>query len=141
MKFRTWLLILLLTLVMAACTGPTALPTTQTSLPAATKTLPSPDVSVTRTPDVRNTVETYLQAWQVEDYPAMYALLSRLTLDAVTQEDFTRSYTDVANALALAEIKYDHRLQNVINLGLLERQVYFRIAGYDSAAFDIGHAV
>ncbi len=107
MKFRTWLLILLLTLVMAACTGPTALPATQTLLPAATKTLPSPDVSVTRTPDVRNTVETYLQAWQVEDYPTMYALLSRLTLDAITQEDFTRSYTDVANALALAEIKYE----------------------------------
>ncbi len=107
MKFRPWLLILLVMLVIAACTGPTALPVADTPTPQAANTLPSPDVSVTRTPDVRNTVQAYLQAWQAEDYPAMYAMLSRLTLDAVTIEEFTQSYNDVANALALSGVNYE----------------------------------
>jgi len=107
MKYRPWLLILLVMLVIAACTGPTALPVADTPALQAANTLPSPDVSVTRTPDVRNTVQAYMQAWQAEDYPAMYAMLSRLTLDAVTIEEFTQSYNDVANALALSGVNYE----------------------------------
>lgn len=108
MRVRHWFFMILLITLLAACTGPTPTALSETpTLPQPTHTLPSPDVSVTRTPDVRTTVEAYMQAWQKDDYPAMYAMLSRLTLDAVSLEDFTRSYTDVANALALTNVKYE----------------------------------
>jgi penicillin-binding protein 2 len=42
-----------------------------------------------------------MQAWQVEDYAVMYALLSSDAQDAISQEDFTKRYLDVAGALTL----------------------------------------
>jgi penicillin-binding protein 2 len=107
MRLRPWLLLFLLMVLFAACSGPTSIPETEMPTIQPTNTLPSPDISVTRTPDVRTAVEAYLQAWQVDDYPAMYGMLSRLTLDAVTQENFTKSYTNVANALALSKVNYE----------------------------------
>lgn len=45
--------------------------------------------------------ETFLAAWQGEDYDAMYDLLSVYSQDALDEEDFTTAYQDISNTLTL----------------------------------------
>lgn len=106
MKKRLWLSLLLLVTLVTACTN-NSTPPAATATPEPTATLRPPEMSVTRAPDVRSSAEKFLQAWQAEDYPTMYSMLSRLTTDAVTLESFTKSYNDVANALGLSKVSYE----------------------------------
>ncbi len=58
-------------------------------------------------PDVKLTVQDYLEAWKNEDYAAMYAQLTTLSRDAISEEEFIRHYQSVANEAALTEIDYE----------------------------------
>ena len=94
-------LFLLLLLAIAACA-----PQTATNGPGdtatATATLPDPQVYITPAPDVEGMIDDFMQAWQIEDYAAMYGLLTADTRAALTVEDFTASYQNTAIALTLA---------------------------------------
>lgn len=48
----------------------------------------------------------FLSAWQEEDHPAMYALLSSLSQDALSREAFTETYQDIAATLTLDTIDF-----------------------------------
>lgn len=48
----------------------------------------------------------YLDAWQVEDYAAMYGLLTSLSQDAFSLESFSETYLDVAVELTLEGISF-----------------------------------
>jgi len=94
-------LFLFLLLAVAACA-----PQTATNGPGdtatATATLPDPQVYITPAPDVEGLIDDFMQAWQIEDYAAMYSLLTADTRAALTEEDFTASYQNTAIALTLA---------------------------------------
>ena len=105
MKARLLLVVLLLA-ILAGCAQPTVLPTpTVTSAPTAT--LPSAQVQTTSVPDATLTARAYLDAWVAEDYPAMYAMLSQVSRDALSQEDFTKRYQTVVNEAALSDWTYE----------------------------------
>lgn len=96
--------VLLLISFLAACSPKNSIPTpTVTSVP----TLPGPLVQTTRAPEVQQVVKTYLETWKTEDYSAMYAMLTRLSRDAITEEKFTAYYKDVAVNLTLKSIDYE----------------------------------
>ncbi|HMD88688.1 MAG TPA: penicillin-binding transpeptidase domain-containing protein [Anaerolineaceae bacterium] len=99
MKFRYWILILLF--VLTACA------TTRSTLSPTGSTMPLPFVSVTHapgSPDAQGTAQAFLQAWQAENYNAMYADLSKVSQDAITQDAFTKTYQDTADSLTLQKM-------------------------------------
>lgn len=69
--------------------------------------LPGPQVRTTNIPPARSVALAYLEAWKVEDYPAMYALLSEESKANLTAEDFQKKYQSAADESALNEIRID----------------------------------
>ena len=113
MKTRI-LTILLFSLFLAACTQPTPpLPTLTPTLPP-TATLPDVQVMTTSVPDAEAAARAYLEAWLVEDYPAMYAMLTPISQDAINEEDFAALYSSVASEAALSGWEYEI-LSSLIN--------------------------
>ncbi len=114
MRFQRWIVLLILVvfvgLFLVACdaNSPTA---TETSLPTVTETsaptLPPPPENSTPVPDPEQAVRSYLDAWRAEDYASMYGMLTTISQDAITEEDFTEWYTSVATEIALSDVKYD----------------------------------
>jgi penicillin-binding protein 2 len=101
---RFFFSLLILVLLLTACGGEKPLPTA-TMLP--TQTLPEPQVNITRPPDAQAAIQVYLQAWKSEDYATMYALLAGVVRDAITLDDFTVRYKDVATGLSLQGIDFE----------------------------------
>lgn len=94
-----------LILILAGCSNPTEEtppPATVTPTPLAT-----PQVKTTPAPDVENTTLTFLDAWNAENYPAMYALLTEESKMDISQTEFSELYNDVAVELALEDINYE----------------------------------
>ena len=48
----------------------------------------------------------FLDAWQIDDYPTMYSLLSSLSQDAFDLQAFEEIYQDYENTLTLERINY-----------------------------------
>ena len=104
MKLRY--LFLLLTIILAAC-NPSATVTEITPEPVNTATLPGPIIKITSTPDVETAVVNFLQAWQTEDYASMYAGLTQLSRDALSQEEFEQKYRSAATKMTLQKLDYE----------------------------------
>ena len=88
-------------LLLSACSGgsgifPTAVPT---------NTLPPPGVTIESPPDARAAMTAFLDAYQVEDYATMYALLSRLSQEATLLEDFETLHKDALNTMSLRSME------------------------------------
>ncbi|MCU0489921.1 MAG: hypothetical protein MUE67_13360, partial [Anaerolineales bacterium] len=89
--------------ILTACT-PAPEPTA-TSLP--TETLPAPEVRVTPSPDALAAAEAFFEAWRSRDYAAMYGMLTEQSKASISEEDFTRTYQDVAGQTALEDVTYE----------------------------------
>ena len=94
----------ILVMVISAC-NPAAKPSA-TVVPTATVSLPTPNVSIASAPDVETVSQAYLDLWVIEDYPAMYEQLSRLTKDAITVEDFEARHRNTAIKLTMQGMDY-----------------------------------
>jgi cell division protein FtsI/penicillin-binding protein 2 len=102
------LLILVLTaLVLVGCGQSTLLTQTSASTTAPTSTLPGPQVETTDVPDPRLVAQQYLDYWKAEEYPAMYAMLTKVSQDAISENDFAARYRNVANEAALGSWDYE----------------------------------
>ena len=97
-------LVVILVMVISAC-NPAAKPSA-TVAPTATVSLPTPNVSIASAPDVETVSQAYLDLWVIEDYPAMYEQLSRLTKDAITVEDFEARHRNTAIKLTMQGMDY-----------------------------------
>ncbi len=73
--------------------------------PKAIETLPAPRVSTALPPNPEGTVSAFLNAWQQNDYLGMYALLSPLSQDAISPEEFAARYADAATAMTLSSVE------------------------------------
>ncbi len=102
-KTPIWLIIFFVVLI-----GCTAEPLdTPVVIPTPTLTLPPPPIETTSVPDPKEATQTYLEAWQAEDYAAMYEQLSTLSQEAISVEDFEAVYRDVAAGGAVAKIDFE----------------------------------
>ena len=102
MKSRLFSILLLIAFLLVSCDPPSA---AETPTPTAEPTsLPTAVVQVTSVPDVEDTVNDFLLAWQEYRYTDMFNMLTPLTRDAQTVEAFTQRYTDVAQALAMTSV-------------------------------------
>ena len=75
--------------------------------PEGTPTLPPPAVTSVSAPDPELTARMFLEAWQEARYEDMYAMLSPLTTDSLSQEDFIARYEGVRQNGAIDRIDYE----------------------------------
>jgi len=52
-------------------------------------------------------MRAFLDAWQKDDYAAMYPLISLDNQSSITSDDFTKRYRDAMNSLTLKEMSYE----------------------------------
>jgi cell division protein FtsI/penicillin-binding protein 2 len=106
MKKRLCIITVML-LILVGCSQ-SVLPTvTSTSVARPTSTLPQPQIETTFVPDPRETAQVYLDHWKAEEYSAMYAMLTKVSQDAISEDTFTARYKAVANEAALSGWDYD----------------------------------
>jgi penicillin-binding protein 2 len=103
MKFLRWLnLIAVLTFLSACGTGGGGLPLFPTDTP-----LPPPPVTVFPAPDPTVAVKAYQEAFKADDYNTMYGLVSKVTQDTVTLEDFAKRNRDALNEMSAGTFEYE----------------------------------
>ena len=95
---RTILINLLLTATLLASCSPLINGATVTNRP--------PQVGVTPAPNVESTMQVFMDAWMLEDYVTMYAMLAQASQDTITQDDFSNRIKDAMNAMNVASMDY-----------------------------------
>lgn len=105
MKFRSS--ILLLVLLLSACTPKVSETLPQPSPIPATRTVPPPGIAITRPPDAESAARTFLESWKAENYQAMYDMLTSLSQDALGMDKFDRRYRDAANSMTLDNLDFE----------------------------------
>ncbi|MGA2110938.1 MAG: penicillin-binding transpeptidase domain-containing protein [Anaerolineales bacterium] len=69
-------------------------------------TLPPPVIHTEVAPDPEPVARAFLQAWKQGNYTTMYGLLTQLSRDAMSKDDFTKRYQDVTDTVALSGLGY-----------------------------------
>src|SRR4030065_1539095 len=105
MKIRI-LHLIVLAIILIGCSQSTPPAPASTATAVPTPTLPEPQVETTSVPDPEAMARIYLDHWKAEEYPAMYALLTRVSQDAISEADFNARYQGVANEAALNSWDY-----------------------------------
>ena len=123
MKFLRWINLTLILTVLSACSmgggngGFTLFPTPTS--------LPKPPVGITPAPDAQAPMQAYLDAFKAEDYPAMYALLTQVSSDAISPEDFEARHREALNIMSAAD--YDYEILSALVNSPYLAQVSFRM--------------
>jgi len=75
--------------------------------PSATNTpLPTAPVGITPAPDAQAVITQYLQAYQKNDFAAMYEMLAKSSRAAITLEDFVKRHNDALNTMSASSIEF-----------------------------------
>ncbi len=128
-----WLIFIVIILVVGCTTvTPTPLPMDQTptaEVVVATVTpeiaSPTPTLTATPVPDPDHFVQKYLEYWQADDYPAMYAMLTAISQDAISEEDFIRRYRSVLAEAAVSSL--DFEILSFLQRNSQSAEVSFRV--------------
>ena len=103
MKFLRWLnLIVVFTFLSACGTGGGGVGFFPTDT-----ALPPPVINVTAAPDPNIAVKAYLDAFKADDYNTMYGLMSKVTQDGITLEDFAKRNRDALNEMSAGSFEYE----------------------------------
>lgn len=147
MKHIRWSFLIVLVLMvvvgsMLGCASPqTSEPAALTpfeetqAVPTGTEVPPTLTPSPTPIPDPETTVRAYLEAWKAEQYEGMYALLTAVSQDAISLEDFIARYTSVANQAALSGVDYE--ILSALVKGSASAQASYRITWQSVLVGDI----
>ena len=104
MKIRAWFT-LVLTLILVACSSSGTVETPGQTAPSGE--LPTVVPTINEKPPVENAVNAYLNAWNEENYQGMYDMLTTLSRDAQTFEEFEGRYAGVWNEGAFFRIQHE----------------------------------
>ena len=101
MKFLRWLNLIVVISFLSACGAnvPSIFPTSTA--------LPPPPVTIVSAPDPNIAVKAYLDAFKADDYNTMYGLVSKVTRDAITLEDFAKRNRDALNEMSAGSFEYE----------------------------------
>lgn len=105
MKFSSIGLLLILGAVLLAACSPSTSLVEATSTSGATPTLPPPGQNTFQAPDAKAAASEFLKAWQDEDYAKMYGMLTAVSQDALTAEEFEAKFREVAATAALSGVE------------------------------------
>jgi penicillin-binding protein 2 len=113
MRILKFILFLSLVFSLTACGSwlPQSLTPEFTSAP----TMAAVSIDPSSAPDARAAAQVYLDAWKAEDYPRMYSMLTSISQDAISEEDFEKFYRSTASEAALGGLDYALRSALVLN--------------------------
>lgn len=134
MKLRSFILLLILLLTSCTTPGRGVITPSAAVTPSATNPLPTPVVDLTRTPDAQSAARAFLDAWKAEDYDAMYGMLTKISQDATSLENFVLRYRDVAVNTTLQTLDYEI-LSSLTNPS--SAQVAYRVTYHTKMVGDI----
>src|SRR5215207_768050 len=130
MKFLRWLYMIAILTFLSACSsggiGGSIFPT-ETALP-------QPIVTVSSAPSVDTALQAYLDAFKADDYNQMYSLLSKVSQDANTLEDFAVRNRDILNVMSAGSFDYEI-LSSLV--GPYSSEVAFRVTYHTALVGDI----
>ena len=101
MKLMRAFAVLFLLLFLSAC-----------GVATATPTLHPPEVTTLPMPSAEAAMRAYLDAFMVEDYSAMYAMLSPSSQSQLKVDAFTKRYQDDLDAMSVSKMEYS--IQSVL---------------------------
>ncbi len=113
MKILRWMIALVIVFLAVGCDSQTSTPGETPTLegaaqPTDTASPPTPNPPTpTPLPDPEDTIRDYLDAWKVDDYHSMYALLTVISKDAITEEEFTARYKKILAEAAVSGLDYE----------------------------------
>ena len=98
--------------ILAGCNAaPTGTPTATAPVePTPTPELAQPPVRIVSPPDPADVVTAYFDAWQEDDYGAMYARLSAESRASISEEDFANRYLDALIEAAVPTGQLDYQI-------------------------------
>ena len=99
-------ILLIMAFLLVSCSPPKGT-TPAPTVPTATRGLPTAHVELTRPPDPKASAKDFLEAWKSENYTGMYDLVTGLSQDAITADDFTARYKNAAIDLTLEKLDYE----------------------------------
>ncbi len=129
MKLFRWLSILVILTYLSACSASGIGPIFPTDTP-----LPQPPVTIVSAPDVDVALKTYLDAFKADDYNTMYGLLSKVSQDAHSLEDFAKRNKDALNEMSAGSFDYEI-LSSLVNP--FASEVSFRVIYHTALVGDI----
>ncbi|HSK87214.1 MAG TPA: penicillin-binding transpeptidase domain-containing protein [Anaerolineales bacterium] len=133
MKFLRWLHIVVILTILSACRGG-GLPVPD--LPTNTP-LPPPIITIIPAGAVPDpTLVTYLDAFKAEDYNTMYSLLSKVSQDVITLEDFAKRNRDALNEMSASSFDYEV-LSSLKSEEGYSAEVSFRVTYHTALVGDI----
>ena len=95
--------LLALAFMLGACTG---VPTTPVlPEPPDEPTLPPPALATQPPPDVEGSAAAYLSSWEKGEFAGMYGLLTPLSQDAISLQQFVETYQAVQKGGAIARVE------------------------------------
>lgn len=132
MKFLRIIHLLVIFTFLAACgsNGISPFPT-DTSLPP-------PAVTVVSTTDPAISLRAYLEAFKAEDYNTMYSLVSRVTQDTVTLEDFALRNRNALNEMSARSFDYEV-LSSLVNP--YSAEIAYRVTYQTALVGDLQHEI
>ena len=99
MKIVRWISIALLLAMLVACN-----PSGNGNVNGSD--LPTPEISTTFAPDEDLAMRTYLDALLVEEYDSMYAMLTQVSRDAISAEEFASRHRNARTTMNVQSIEY-----------------------------------
>jgi penicillin-binding protein 2 len=134
MKPIRWLQLILMLVLLTACSTKSNGVGGFSIFGPPTPTLPSPIPTIIHAPDAEAAMRNFLEALKNNDYASMYAMLSKVSRDAITQDDFSKKYNDALNKMGAAKIDYDV-LSQLLSPNVA--QVGFRIIYHTALVGDV----
>ena len=129
MKLFRWLSILVILTYLSACSASGIGPVFPTDT-----ALPQPIVTIVPAPDVAAVLTTYLEAFKADDYNTMYGMLSKVSQDAHSLEDFAKRNKDALNEMSAGSFDYEV-LSSLVNT--FASEVSFRVTYHTALVGDI----
>ncbi len=99
MKIIRWISLALLLFILVACTS-------VGNGNGSGTDLPTPQISTTFTPDEDAAMRAYLDAMLVEEYETMYTILTQVSRDAISLDEFTNRYRNARTTMNVQTIDY-----------------------------------
>jgi cell division protein FtsI/penicillin-binding protein 2 len=129
MKLLRWLNIIVILTFLSACSSTGFGPVFPTDTPK-----PPPIVTIVSAPDVDAVLTAYLDAFKADNYNTMYGLLSKVSQDAITLEDFAKRNKDALNEMSAGSFDYEV-LSSLLNT--FSSEVSFRVTYHTALVGDI----
>jgi penicillin-binding protein 2 len=102
MKFLRWFNAIVFLTFLTSCSGDGGISIFPTQTP-----LPQPIVTVLGAPDADAALGAYLDAFKADDYNTMYGLISKVSQDGITLEDFAKRNRDALNEMSAGSFDYE----------------------------------